>query len=162
MLSAGVGLGWILATAFYVSQRFGRIGTASMMLSGLAIIVWFGNHYRQDISKREFVNAIRQHRNVKVFTTGLESGSFWTGDINYLYFEAGIREAEVLQILRSPGLKRLERIVFKRARVTDKTLKQLGELPSLGDVYLEGTDVTMSGIENLIAQCPGCRLQVRD
>lgn len=157
-----IGCGWLLALVFYVSRRFGRVGIGSTFVLGAVIAVWFTIRYRQEISQRQFVDAIKRFKHVDVLTTGLESGSLWTGDIHYLYFESGISEPEVLQILRSPGLERLKRVVFKRTHITDRTLAELAVLPGLRDVYLEGGDVTTSGIEKLIARCPDCRLEVRD
>lgn len=152
-LAAGISLGWLGFGLFFFIRRFPYIGTACVVVTA----VWIGIKYREDVPKRKLVAELKQLGDISVIT----NGGIWTGDIEYLYFESTVDEAAVLEALQLSRLERLERLVFRRTPITDKTLAMLGESPTLRSIYIEGGRTTDEGVQRLSAALPNCRIEVR-
>jgi hypothetical protein len=157
LISGSVILAWIAFGLFCLCRRYGRPGVVPVVLLVAGVAAWFSYECFADLSKQRQVAELKELGEVRVITTG----EIWTGDIYYLYFESDISEPQVLKILRSPGLEKLDRIVFKQTPITDATLQQLAEMPSLEDVYVEQADVTNAGVEKLRVSLPNCRIEIR-
>ena len=56
------------------------------------------------------------------------------------------------------GLKLLT-LDLRNTPITDKGLKHLEKIPSLGTIYLSGTKVSQAGIESLHGAVPKCRIE---
>jgi hypothetical protein len=157
ILAGGVLLGWIVFALSHFCGPIGRRGVAAVVLLVAVVGAWVTYEYFADIPRQQYVAEIKQIGDVGVITTG----RIWTGDIEYLDFDPHLSEAQVLQILGSPGLEHLERVVFKRTPITDATLERLAQMPSVDDVYIEGSKITDEGVAKLKASLPNCRLETR-
>lgn len=163
VLVIGIVTGWLALAVFSFVRRFRLPGVALLVLLLSAAAIWIWHKYQEDLPKQQLAAEIKEQGNVHVhvITRGMDTGSFWTGDVYYLYFERGITEPQVRRILRLPGLDGLERLVFKGTAITDATLRELPQLPNLRDVYIEGGNVTDAGVDRLIEACPNCRVEIR-
>jgi hypothetical protein len=157
LISGSVILPWVALALFYFCRRFGRPAVVSVVLLVAVLATWTTYEYFADVPKRQWVAEIKRLGEVSVYTTG----RIWTGDIEYLFFESDITEPQVLQILQSSGLAKLDRVVFKHTPITDATLDRLAQMPSLTYVYVEGAQTTIPGAMKLRDSLPTCRIELR-
>ena len=64
-------------------------------------------------------------RDLHAFYVGT-TGTFLTGEVDYVYFDEEARDEQVAQFTQLEGLDGLKRLVFKGTRLTDGTARRLG------------------------------------
>src|SRR5262245_19951826 len=152
-----IALGWLLAGIHWAYHRFGKVGIVALAGTGLALTGVAGYAYWQDMPNRQLVAQIRDLHAFYVGTTG----TLFTGEVDYVYFDSVATDEEVEQFTRLDGLAAVRRLVFKETKLADATTNKVGRFSEVRELYLESTNVSPATIEQLRALLPKCAIEVK-
>jgi hypothetical protein len=152
-----IGFGWLLAGITRFVRVLGFPAILTLVMLGLLLGAAGGFAYWHDAPNR---HAAAQIKELGAFYVGT-SGTFLTGEVEYVYFDKTAEDTQVSQFTQLQGLSGLRRLVLKQTRITDATAQRFGELSGLRSLYLEGTGVSAATIEQLQRQLPACNIECR-
>jgi hypothetical protein len=156
LVSGLLALAWLIAGARWAIRKYGRV--AALALAGVAVATGGAAAYAhwKDGPNRQ---AAAQVRSLGAFHVGT-TGTFLTGDVEYVYFDEKAGDEQVDQFTRLDGLGGLRRLVLKGTHITDTTARRLARFSGLRHLYLEGTGVSPATVDELRRGLPGCMIEV--
>lgn len=121
MVAAMLVVGWSTGGMAWLVQRYGRPAKIGIFAIFVCIGGWVGYEYWKDAPNRLAYSRIKELKARFVVT----NGKIFTGDVEYVCFDAAASDEQVRQFTELEGLDKLRHLVFNGTKIRDVTAKKI-------------------------------------